>query len=453
MDKIVSFLQRKRAVSLILIFASFMLIQLVILRLGNQAGRGFIMPEHQELVYYGMQLPVILGFVLRTFINNRAVKLTALGVCFTGFLVILIANEASLFYLIVTGVTVLCLGYIGGCVYYYMSCCADVRHFGLCFGLGYAFAVAVQYVFQLRFDLKPLIGVFVFCAFAVLMMFLYTEKRVITSTEDKGFSPVPKFKLICAVVITVAMLMFTSYYNNYIHHLQIASNYTEYNVYSFPRLLMIPGVILFGFIGDIKKGKLLPVCTLCVTVIALLNAVLIGRETYTLNMCLFYLSMSAVISYYNLTFTRLAQKTKKPAFWASAGRIIDSAAVLLSFALKFSTLSAVSVLVIDIAMLSAAIVFMALNGDLNLSSIANKETKKSEPNAKITPGQIREKFGLTPKEAQVFKELTETDDKQEAIALRMNMSVNTLRHHVTSIYKKTGAQTRAALCKLNITDE
>ena len=453
MDKIVSFLQRKRAVSLILIFASFMLIQLVILRLGNQAGRGFIMPEHQELVYYGMQLPVILGFVLRTFINNRAVKLTALGVCFTGFLVILIANEASLFYLIVTGVTVLCLGYIGGCVYYYMSCCADVRHFGLCFGLGYAFAVAVQYVFQLRFDLKPLIGVFVFCAFAVLMMFLYTEKRVITSTEDKGFSPVPKFKLICAVVITVAMLMFTSYYNNYIHHLQIASNYTEYNVYSFPRLLMIPGVILFGFIGDIKKGKLLPVCTLCVTVIALLNAVLIGRETYTLNMCLFYLSMSAVISYYNLTFTRLAQKTKKPAFWASAGRIIDSAAVLLSFALKFSTLSAVSVLVIDIAMLSAAIVFMALNGDLNLSSIANKETKKSEPNAKITPGQIREKFGLTPKEAQVFKELTETDDKQEAIALRMNMSVNTLRHHITSIYKKTGAQTRAALCKLNITDE
>ena len=453
MDKIITFFQRKRAVSLTLIFTSFMLIQLAALRLGNQAGRGFIMPEHQELVYYGMQLPVILGFVLRSFINHRAVKLTALGVCFTGFWLMLFLNEASLFYLIITGVTVLCLGYTGGCVYYYMSCCADVRHFGLCFGLGYAFAVAVQYVVQLKFDLKPLLGVIGFIAFAVLFIFLKAENRVVKPTAENKFTPVPKFKLICAVVITVAMLMFTSYYNNYIHHLQIASNYTEYNVYSFPRLLMIPGVILFGFIGDIKKGKLLPVCTLCVTVIALLNAVLIGRETYTLNMCLFYLSMSAVISYYSLTFTRLAQKTKKPAFWASAGRIIDSAAVLLSFALKFSTLSAVSVLVIDIAMLSAAIVFMALNGDLNLSSIANKETKKSEPNAKITPGQIREKFGLTPKETQVFRELTETDDKQEAIALRMNMSVNTLRHHVTSIYKKTGAQTRAALCKLSITDE
>ncbi len=453
MDKIVLFLQRKRAASLTLIFASFMLIQLVILRLGNQAGRGFIMPEHQELVYYGMQLPVILGFVLRSFINNRAVKLTALGVCFTGFWLMLFLNEASLFYLIITGVTVLCLGYTGGCVYYYMSCCADVRNFGLCFGLGYAFAVAVQYVFQLRFDLKPALGVIALFAFAVLPLFLIAENRVVKSTAERDFTPVPNFKLIYAVIITAAMLMFTSYYNNYIHHMQIASNYTEYNVYSFPRLLMIPGVILFGFIGDIKKGKLLPVCTLCVTVIALLNAVLIGRETYTLNMCLFYLSMSAVISYYNLTFTRLARKTKKPAFWASAGRIIDSAAVLLSFALKFSTLSAAVVLVIDIALLSAAIVFMALNGDLNLSSIANKESEKSEPNAEITPDQIREKFGLTPKEAQVFKELTETDDKQEAIALRMNMSVNTLRHHVTSIYKKTGAQTRAALCKLSVTEE
>ena len=142
MDRIITFFQRKRAVSLILIFAAFMLIQLVILRLGNKAGRGFIMPEHQELVYYGMQLPVILGFVLRSFVNHRAVKLTALGVCFAGFWLMLISNEASLFYLIVTGTTVLCLGYTGGCVYYYMSCFADVKHFGLCFGLGYAFAVA-----------------------------------------------------------------------------------------------------------------------------------------------------------------------------------------------------------------------------------------------------------------------------------------------------------------------
>lgn len=453
MDKIVLFLQRKRAVSLTLIFASFMLIQLVILRLGNQAGRGFILPEHQELVYYGIQIPVIIGFVLRSVINNRAVKLFSLGFCFAGFWVMLFASETSLFYLIATGVTALCLGYIGGCVYYYMSCCADVRRFGLCFGLGYAFAIAVQYIIQLGFNLKPLLGVIGFLAFAVLLIFLNSESRIVKFPADKEFVLMPKFKLICAIVITVAMLMFTSYYNNYIHHLQIASNYTEYNVYSFPRLLMIPGVIMFGFIGDIKKGKLLPVCALCVTVIALLNALLIGRETYTLNMCLFYLSMSAVISYYNLTFARLARKTKKPEFWASAGRIIDSGAVMLSFALKFSTLSAVGVLVIDIAMLSAAIVFMALNGDLNLSSTANKEKENSEPNAEITPEQIRERFGLTPKEAQVFKELTETDDKQEAIALRMNMSVNTLRHHITSIYKKTGVQTRAALFKLSFTDE
>ena len=49
---------------------------------------------------------------------------------------------------------------------------------------------------------------------------------------------------------------------------------------------------------------------------------------------------------------------------------------------------------------------------------------------------------------KVLRELVSTDDKQDVIASRLNISVSTLRHHVTSIYKKTGTQTRSALCKL-----
>ena len=41
----------------------------------------------------------------------------------------------------------------------------------------------------------------------------------------------------------------------------------------------------------------------------------------------------------------------------------------------------------------------------------------------------------------------------DAIAASLNMSVNTLRHHITSIYKKTGVQTRSALCKLAVTGD
>ena len=63
---------------------------------------------------------------------------------------------------------------------------------------------------------------------------------------------------------------------------------------------------------------------------------------------------------------------------------------------------------------------------------------------------IQDSYRITPSEMKVLRELVSTDDKQDAIAFRLNISVSTLRHHVTSIYKKTGVQTRSALCKLVI---
>ena len=97
----------------------------------------------------------------------------------------------------------------------------------------------------------------------------------------------------------------------------IQSDYASYNVYSWPRLTLLPGYLLFAVIGDRKKGKYVPIAALCIMLITLLNVVLIGdSETYRLSMCLFYFAIAAFTSYYLLTFWRLAQGTKHPAFWA-----------------------------------------------------------------------------------------------------------------------------------------
>lgn len=55
---------------------------------------------------------------------------------------------------------------------------------------------------------------------------------------------------------------------------------------------------------------------------------------------------------------------------------------------------------------------------------------------------------ITPSELKVLRELIQTDDKQEVIASRLNISVSTLRHHITSLYKKTDVQTRLVLSNL-----
>lgn len=447
------------------LFASFMTVQLVVLRMGNQAGRGYLPEELQEKVYLFLQVAVILGFLSYALIkpvrNNRTAIGTVVTLCLAGAGIMIFAPIGSAYYLVVTGITVYLLGFFGGAVYHRMSAViADGARAGLCLGVGYSAGIIIQFFLQLQFTVLLALAAVLVIAFASAVYLLThapAEDRKKGSENEPPKKISSKTLIICSV-ITFAMLLFTSYFNSYIHHLQIASGYTDYNAYSWPRLLMVPGIIIFGVIGDIRKGKFLPISTLCFVVVALLNAVLAGGDTYLLNMCLYYIAMCACVAYYNLTFLRLASSTRNPALWSPMGRMIDSFAVIVQFLLSFSTMSAVAVLVIDIAALAVIIVMMALNGDFNFASapVPAPAAVTIEENAPVpdekTSGQlcaqIGERYGLTPTEQKVFRELVETDDKQDVIASRMNISVSTLRHHVTSIYKKTGVQTRTGLYKL-----
>lgn len=448
-------LQKHTSVGLTLLFGAFMLVQLMILRLGNQAGRGFLPEGQQELVYAFLQVIVILGFLAHALLPGRitagrAVLLPVLGVCLAGAAVMLFAPPDSLLYLIVTGVTVFLLGVTGGAVYLKMTrLIAGGARAGLCVGTGYAAAIALQFCTQLQWTLPPVVAVLLALGFGVLAWLLPQEAPAALPPQQDG---VARRRLVYVVVITVAMLIFTGYFNRYIHHLQIASGYTQYSAYAWPRLLLIPGMVLFGVLGDLRRGRLLPIGSLCMVIVALLNAVLVGRETYLLNMCLYYLALTAVVAYYHLTFLRLANNTKRPALWACMGRMLDSAVVILSFIPGFSELSTVAVLVIDIIALAVTVILMAVNGDFNLS--AAPLPQEPAPAAAVTEDAVNpfdavgEQCKLTPTEGRVLRELVQTDDKQDVIAARMSISVSTLRHHVTAIYKKTGVQTRAALCKL-----
>lgn len=447
---------RNNSIRYTLLFASFMFIQLVVLRLANQSGRGYLPEAQQERVYLFIQIAAILGFLahamLRSFTGTQRLykPMTAvmMALLSTGAGIMLFCSPASLFYLIVTGSVVLLLGFVGGAVYERLALSVnDQRYTGLCIGIGYAVAVALQFFLQLQWMIVPILAIFLLISFVSLLILLLRDDHICTagsSISEKVASA--RSTLVFSVVITCALLIFTSYYNSYIHHLQIASGYTDYNVYSLPRLLMIPTVILFGFLGDIKGGKFLPVCTLCVAAIALLNTALLGQNTYLLNMCLYYIALTAVIAYYHLTFLRLAERTKHPALWACMGRVLDSVIVILSFGLRISTQSQVVVLIINIAALAAAIIAMALSGVLDLSAPISG---KAETEAGADPFPIiQQSYGITPTELKVLRELVQTDDKQEVIASRLNISVSTLRHHITSLYKKTGVQTRLALSNL-----
>lgn len=189
----------------------------------------------------------------------------------------------------------------------------------------------------------------------------------------KGIAERPVYvRVLITALISVMFSLFISFYNVYIHNLQIQTSYIDFNVYSAPRIMLIPCFLFFASIGDEGNGKFIPLSFLCVILTALLNSVLArvdGEALYWFNMCLFYIAVSASFTYYNLSFWRLAQKTRNPALWASMGRVLDSAIVFLTGLLHISSLPAAAVLSVNILCLAAIIILMALNGDLDFSTL------------------------------------------------------------------------------------
>lgn len=297
----------------------------------------------------------------------------------------------------------------------------------------------------------------------------------------------PSRRIVFSVLIASIFILFTCFYNETIHHLQIQSGYTSVNVYSWPRLMLIPGFLLFAVIGDWKNGKYVPIASLCIMLIALLNVILIGNAgAYWLNMCLFYFAIAAFSSYYLLIFWRLAPGTRHPAFWAPFGRMLDSAMVLSPGPFIFGS-SAPVVLGLDIAGLALVILLMAISGDFNFSTATESalpvpqkmeqvalpalpETDSAEAVNLQTPiqsevsttmpealpllspeealEQMQIRYNLTRRETEVLRELVLTEDKQTVISERLSIQPRTLQNHVTQLYRKTGAGTRSGLTEL-----
>jgi len=60
-------------------------------------------------------------------------------------------------------------------------------------------------------------------------------------------------------------------------------------------------------------------------------------------------------------------------------------------------------------------------------------------------GSLRERpFGLTPREIEIVEAIAAGDGNRE-VAARLNISLQTVKHHLTSVFDKTGTSTRLEL--------
>lgn len=456
------------------LFGAFVFLQFTALGLANHAGEGYLTPEQRELVYYALQVFVILGYLLNAWLDRicigrarRWATSGMLGLLFLCGSLIMVIGTASGLSVIVSMALALSLGMTGGVVHLRMSMeMVTWAKPARCMGLGSAAAVLLQYLLQIR--RSGLLPLFMLAAFFILASQLMQPLPETTFVEIGKREKTSRRHLLFSILIAFTFILFTCFFNETIHHLMIRSQYTAANVYSWPRLMMIPGYLLFAGIGDRENGRAVPVMSLCIMLMALLNVVLVGTAgTYELNMCLFYLAIAAFTSYYLLTFWRLAPGTGNPALWAPFGRMLDSGAVLLAGMVRLSTFPAPAVLGAELVGVAMVILLMAFRGDFNFSpgTPPNTSEKPGErgvptlsavdapaetvPQRPLSPtetlARMQQRYHLTPRETDVLRELVLTEDKQAVISERLSIRVKTLQDYVTRLYRKTGTSTRLGL--------
>ena len=444
---------RKHHIRLALMFGAYIFLHTTILLLANRESNGHISAVLEENLYYIHMTFMILGLLSFTPINRLTKGKTK---PFDVFSLVLLAVGVAFLYTVkqawvfvgIGSAAVFCLEYLGAAVYWHMSMeTVTGSRTGLVMGIGCGAAYTLQYFFE-GHGLSPVLPIIIAFAFAALGFALPKCDEVPRVTENNTDNGNINKKLICAVTIASGLIFFNSFFNGYIHHLQIQSNFEQIDAYAWPRLMLVPVYIVFGLLGDVKHGKYIPIASLCMGLVTLLHSVLTESETaYWLNMCLFYFGIASAASYFSIVFWNIAPKTRFPELWASVGRTIDALSVIILGLLKFSSLPTAAVLALNIAVIAVLIITMAINNDFNfyMREITPSETKMtSEEAMKI----LQRRYSLTPSEMKVTRELLLTDDKQSEIAERLSIKVGTVQFHASNIYRKSGAENRAALARI-----
>lgn len=439
----------KHNIYITLMFGAYIFLHTTIMLLANRESNGYISAALEEKLYYIQLVFMILGLSVfapvKRALGERtkpltAAVLTVLAAC----IVILYILKTEWVFVGIGSLSMLCIGWLGALIYWRMSCdTANGSRTGLAMGIGSGAAYTLQYFLEGK-GLSPVLPLIIALALASLGYVLFWQKNEPMAEVSAAEYGEVKKQLVCAVVIIAGLTFFNSFFNGYMHHLQIQSGFKQIDAYEWPRLMLVPIYITMGIIGDIRGGRYIPLASLCIGLVTLLHSVLVTSETaYWVNMCLFYFGIAAEFSYGNIIFCNLAPKSRCPELWASMGRSVDALLVILFGITRFSSLPAPAVLALNIAAIVVVIFTMAVNNDFNIFG-----SKRADMPNVDSIKLFQQQYSLTPSELKVARELLLTDDKQSVIAERLSIKVGTVQFHATNIYRKVGVENRAGLARL-----
>jgi DNA-binding CsgD family transcriptional regulator len=460
-------IKKHRLIFLIVFFSIYMFEYMVTLTFIDQRNIGVSNSAWQLALHYMDYVLAAMGFLafalLRKIFPHEKARIRLLVIPNLVYFISVISLyfiKAPIAYSLMAMLAAFSLGALGGMVYFCMSLAlSQTPYIGKVMAIGASIAIVLQYLLQEYLDIMLGIPVMLVLGFSATLWLavkkpwewlgedcLPYDKESVESKKDIRNS------LLILSLTVIALSVIGTFYDTQMMRLNIQTNYQQFNYYSWPRLFVIAGYVLIGFIGDIKKQKYVPLATLCMAMFAVFNPILFAElEDYHFNMCLYYICLGANIAYFNLMFWNIAQKTDHPELWAGMGRVISGLAEAILAAACIADLPLNLIIGIDILMFVVLVLSLAAGGYLLLGRKTGGDEKDTGLSEKpeLSPQQRLELYAqhcsLTPRETEVLVKLLTTDDDLQRIADSLYISRRMVQRYVSSIYEKTETKTRLGL--------
>lgn len=268
----------------------------------------------------------------------------------------------------------------------------------------------------------------------IILINLYLVLRKTNLIQVKEEKPTSSFKnyfiRISIIVIAMSLLSALSTDTIAIYTINVSGGYGS------TRLYYCLGLLIAGFLVD-KKNSLFEILTIVSFIFSLLSIILL-KENYSINLIagLSYTFVAFFVLFRTMTFVNLIDN-KKNMIWVSAfglmySRIMEGLMVLFEDKL------------IDHYTLLIVVISICLSLVIVLYFLLYFQNNKMSENDAVKNISIKYKLGI--QEEKVLNLLIQGLSNQE-MADELYVSVNTIRNHVASIYKKTNMKKKELIEK------
>ncbi len=354
----------------------------------------------------------------------------------------------------------LILGAFGNAVFYKSLCLLEdntyiARLVGISYMLGTLLQIANSNLVHSAAFEAVILSVFTLILAVTLMR---AEKNSIVpafskdnSSEDIGKTGKGSLKVGIILALFVALL--TCIFSTLDNAVTLYHASGAVNIGQWPRILLALSGLFAGFLFDIAGRKYMSMIMYCVMILsATCMVVLQFAGPFTVGLIIFYLSAGFFAVFFTASFMEIARYTKMPELWAGLGRAVNNLVAVVitggSLALLHSGNNiAITTIELLLFVLASVTAFTYTNMRKNFfEGLEAKESNELSDSERLQ--KLSEQFSLTPREAEVFGLLVNTDDSLQIIADRLYVSRRTLERYVSALYEKTGAKSRIGLVSL-----